>query len=105
MSIRIQEAKTGAVLAEGEPGSEDVLRYEGNWYFAPVAVRRDVLRVTERTYTCPAKGTCFWVDHVNPDGTTTRDVAWIYENPKPGHERIRGRYGFYAGTRGATREA
>jgi hypothetical protein len=31
-------------------------------------------------------------------------VAWVYPKVKPGHELIQGRYGFYAGDRGGTKE-
>ena len=103
MSIIIREKDSGTSLAEAEPGA-DVLPYEGNLYFDPKAVHQEVLRVTERTYTCPMKGTCHWVDYVGPDGRTVRDVAWVYATPKPGHEPIQGRFGFHAGTRGATRQ-
>ena len=103
MSVRICEKESGALLAEAE-GGEGVTTYEGNLYFDPAAVQQEVLRVTERTYTCPYKGTCHWVDYVGPDGRTARDVAWVYDAPKPGHEVIKGRYGFYAGTRGPTRQ-
>jgi uncharacterized protein (DUF427 family) len=81
-----------------------VIPYEGNWYFSPDAVDQGALRVTSRTYTCSYKGTCHWVDYVGPDGRTEPDVAWVYDAPKPGHEAIKGRFGFYAETRGATRE-
>lgn len=103
MGIAIVEKGSGQVLARAEPGA-GVLSYEGNWYFDPSAVTIDRLRVTERTYTCPYKGTCHWVDFVGPGGDSVRDVAWVYGEPKAGHEVIRGRYGFYAGTRGATRQ-
>jgi uncharacterized protein (DUF427 family) len=103
MSITIREKGSGSPLAEGEIGTA-VVSYEGNWYFDPSAVAQGVLEVTPRTYTCPYKGTCNWVDYVGPDGRTTPDVAWVYPSPKPGHEVIRGRYGFYAGARGATRQ-
>ena len=103
MSVTIRAAGTGAVLARGEEGA-DVLRYEGHYYFDPESVEQDALRVTVRTYTCPYKGTCNWVDYLAPDGTTVPDVAWLYPEPKPGHEAIKGRYGFYAGARGATRQ-
>jgi uncharacterized protein (DUF427 family) len=103
MRVVISEKASGTCLAQGEEG-KDVLPYEGNLYFDPSAVNRPALRVTERTYTCPYKGTCHWVDHVRPDGQTVRDVAWVYADPKPGHEAIKGRYGFYAGSRGATRQ-
>lgn len=104
MAITIRERDSGTVLAEGEPGST-VLKYEGYWYFPPEAVDRAALKVTERTYTCPYKGVCNWVDFVGPDGRTVRDVAWTYPAPKPGHEVIQGRFGFYAGSRGGTVEA
>jgi uncharacterized protein (DUF427 family) len=104
MSVIIREAKSGSVLAEGTDDGQIVVRYEGNLYFAPGAVRSDALKVSERTYTCPYKGTCHWVDYVAGDGQVTRDVAWVYANPKHGHEIIKDRYGFYAGTRGATRQ-
>lgn len=103
MSIVIKERESGATLAQGEPDS-DVVKYEGNWYFLPAAVERGSLIVSDRTYTCPYKGTCNWVDFAGPGGSTVRDVAWVYANPKPGHEGIRDRYGFYAGSRGATRQ-
>src|SRR4051812_26055259 len=103
MSITIREKDSGATLAQGEADT-DAVKYEGNWYFLPEAVERDVLMISDRTYTCPYKGTCNWVDYVLPGGATVRDVAWVYADPRPGHEVIRDRYGFYAGSRGATRQ-
>ena len=103
MPITIKEKSTGTSLASSEPGT-GLDKYEGNWYFDPSVVSVDSLRTTERTYTCPYKGTCNWVDFIAPDGTTIKDVAWFYPAPKPGHEVIQGRYGFYAGTRGATKQ-
>ena len=103
MSIAIKEKASDHLLVQGEAG-EKAIKYEGNWYFDPTTVQADVLRVTERTYTCPYMGTCNWVDYVGPDGRTVRDVAWVYLKVKPGHEVIEGRYGFYAGNRNATKE-
>jgi uncharacterized protein (DUF427 family) len=103
MTVTISERESGTPLAQADLG-ESLVKYEGNWYFDAAAVQAGVLRVTERTYTCPYKGTCNWVDYVGPDGRTVRDVAWVYPNVKPGHELIQGRYGFYAGNRAATIE-
>jgi uncharacterized protein (DUF427 family) len=103
MSVTIRERESGTALAEADLGPS-LAKYEGNWYYEPSAVSTAVLRVTERTYTCPYKGTCNWVDYVGPDGRTVRDVAWIYPQVKAGHEVIQGRYGFYAGSRGGTVE-
>ena len=103
MSITIRERESGSALAQAEVGA-NLAKYEGNWYFDPSAVHADLLKVTERTYTCPVKGTCNWVDYVGPDGRTVKDVAWVYPKVKPGHELIQGRYCFHAGSRGGTRE-
>jgi uncharacterized protein (DUF427 family) len=103
MSVTIHEKESSALLAQADVGPS-LTRYEGNWYFDPSTVQADVLRVTERTYTCPQKGTCNWVDYIGPDGRTVKDVAWVYPQVKPGHEVIQGRYGFYAGSRGTTKE-
>jgi uncharacterized protein (DUF427 family) len=103
VGIVIREQQSGTILAQAEVGP-DLVQYEGNWYFAPSAVDPGVLKITQRTYTCPHKGTCNWVDFVGPDGRTVADVAWVYPAVKAGHEVIQGRYGFYAGTRGGTRQ-
>lgn len=104
MTITIRETETKSDLASAEPGPT-LAKYEGNWYFDPSEVDVDVLVLTARTYTCPYKGVCHWVDFASLDGgTTARDVAWIYADPKPGHELIKGRYGFYAGSHGSTLE-
>ncbi len=104
MSVIIREKTSETVLAEAHEMGKDVVNYEGNLYFDPVAVVPAVLRITEKTYTCPYKGTCHWVDYQGLDGATVANVAWVYANPKPGHEIIKDRYGFYAGSRGPTRQ-
>ncbi len=104
MSIAIKEKASDAVLAEGEEG-RDVMKFEGNWYFQPGAIDASVLVTTDRTYTCPMKGTCNWVDYVGPDGRTVKDVAWVYPKTKPGYEQIAGRFAFYAEAKGGTRQA
>jgi uncharacterized protein (DUF427 family) len=103
MSIAIRENDSGLVLARGDEGSQ-VLKYEGNFYFDPSAVDQNLLVTTDRTYKCPMKGTCNWVDFVDPSGRRVKDVAWFYPTTKPGHEVIAGKFGFYAGTRKSTRQ-
>jgi len=102
MSITIREKESDFVLAKGEEGNQ-VVTYEGNLYFESSAVNEKFLVTTDRTYTCPFKGVCNWVDFVDPSGRRVKDVAWVYPKPKPGHEVIAGRFGFYATTRGATK--
>ena len=83
MSITIREKTSGATLASGDSPAE-VVTYEGNWYFAPRPWRKTRSPSPPKTYTCPYKGTCHYVDYTGPDGSTARDVAWVYAEPKAG---------------------
>jgi uncharacterized protein (DUF427 family) len=107
MKFTVKSRKGGAVLAQGVE-NETVRQFEGNLYFAPEAVRAEHLVVTERIYTCPYKGVCYWVDLDSPDGRA-QNVAWIYREPKPGYEFIKDQWGFYnrdtAGTESVREEA
>jgi uncharacterized protein (DUF427 family) len=80
---------------------QGVFKFEGNYYFAPDKVEMKNLVVTERLYSCPYKGLANWIDLQTADGVV-KDVAWVYHNPKPGYTEIRGRIGFYDGTRPGT---
>ena len=102
-TITIISSATGTTLASGVEG-QDVVRLEGNWYFLPSAVNHDAITVTERTYHCPHKGVCFWIDLAEP-GAEAADVAWVYTTVKPTYEYIKDRIAFYGGARGATKEA
>lgn len=95
MEVIIKERYTGDVIASGQDEA-GLRQFEGNWYFSPEAVSMTHLRVTDRTYTCPYKGTCYWIDVEGPNGAITRNVAWVYQNPKPGYEFIKDEIGFYA---------
>jgi len=101
--ITIKASQADVSLASGLEG-RSVVRLEGNWYFDPEAVDMRYLKVTERTYVCPHKGVCFWID-LDAPGQQARDVAWVYTIIKPNYEYIKDRIGFYGGTRAATREA
>lgn len=101
--IKIATTDTSTILARGLEG-QSVLKLEGNWYFEPSAVDMQYLKVTERTYVCPHKGTCFWIDLEMPDFQAS-DVGWVYTIVKPNYEYIKNRIAFYGGTRETTREA
>ncbi|MBI5666817.1 MAG: DUF427 domain-containing protein [Chloroflexi bacterium] len=95
MSLIIKERVSGMVIAAGS--EDDSARvFEGNWYFAPEAVNMAHLKISDRTYTCPYKGTCFWIDLEPPSGVRTQNVGWVYRQPKPGYEFIKDQIGFYA---------
>ncbi len=95
MAFIIEQKGSGRLIAQGSPAEDTALLYEGNWYFNPDQVDMTHLKITERTYTCPYKGVCFWIDLEAPE-LTARNVAWVYNHPMTGHEIIRNRIGFYA---------
>lgn len=101
MQLTIKTRSEGDPVAQASE-NDGVQVFEGNWYFAADKVNMAFLRVTERTYTCPYKGVCFWIDLELPGGETVRNVAWVYRTPKPGYEFIRDRIGFYARSTGGT---
>ena len=100
MQVTVKNKQTDEVIAEGQIPN-NVFKFEGNWYFDEEKVDMANLQVTERTYTCSYKGTCFWVDLTTPAGTV-QSVGWVYREPKDGYENIKDRIAFYAGTRQGT---
>lgn len=96
MTLTLKERKSEALIASGEP-DKTVQEFEGNWYFSPDVVDMSHLKVTERTYQCSYKGTCYWIDLEAP-GATARNVGWVYREPMKGYEFIKDQIGFYART-------
>ena len=94
MQFTIKERASHQVIASGNE-NETVRPFEGNWYFAPEMVNMEHLKVTERTYACPYKGVCNWIDLETVNGRA-QNVGWIYRQPKPGYEFIKDQIGFYA---------
>ncbi|MBL8131372.1 MAG: DUF427 domain-containing protein [Anaerolineae bacterium] len=96
--VMIKNRVDGNIIAQGVLG-QDVHEIEAGWYFPPEAVDSTHLLVTERTYSCPYKGVCYWVDMETPD-MHVQNIAWIYYEPKRGYEKIKGYVGF--SSRGST---
>jgi len=88
MNVVIKETGSNAVIAQGEENTQ-VRAFEGNWYFQPETVDMGKLEITSRTYTCPYKGTCYWID-LNTGltskparATSIRTLAGSTRVPKP----------------------
>lgn len=92
----VKERQSGRGIAHGNTADHSAVKLEGNWYFTPENVDMTHLRITNRTYTCPYKGVCFWVDLETPEGTKAQNVGWVYNDPKRGYEMIKDKIGFYA---------
>lgn len=91
--VKIRDAQSGALLCEGVPG-HDVIELEGCYYFAPETVNMQNLVVTARTYTCPYKGTCFWIDLATDSGRL-ENVAFSYHQVSSAYAHLKDRIGFY----------
>jgi uncharacterized protein (DUF427 family) len=66
------------------------------YYIPPADVRLDRLGRSQRSTTCEWKGPATYYSARAGD-RTIRDLAWSYDQPKPGFEAIRGYLAFYAG--------
>lgn len=94
MAFVIENKLTGEKIAEGNSADQSVVLIENSWYFLPEQVEVNKLIKTTRTYNCPYKGICYWYDMEGENGLE-RNVAWVYEDPSPGYEIIKGRIAFY----------
>ncbi len=94
MAFIIKDRHNNEIIASAAD-HQNMRAFEGNWYFKPEAVNMEHLKVTERTYTCPYKGVCYWIDLEEPDGTKVQNIAWVYRNPKPTYEFIKDQIAFY----------
>lgn len=80
----------GVTLAE----SDQTEVVEGNHYFPPGSVNRDLFRESGTTTHCPWKGDASYLS-VEVDGTRVEDAAWYYPEPKEAAENIRDHVAFY----------
>jgi len=75
------------VLAES--AKEDLIYIEGNWYFPPESVNKELFSPSKTQTTCYWKGEANYYN-VNVNGKTNEDAAWYYAIPKDGSiERVK----------------
>jgi uncharacterized protein (DUF427 family) len=82
----------GEVIAE----SDTYEKVEGNVYFPPEAIKREYLRLSERTSICGWKGTARYYDVVVA-GETNPSAAWYYPQPKDAAAGIKDHVAFWNG--------
>jgi len=80
------------VIAE----SDDIVTVEGNSYFPLESVNKEFLNQSDTETDCHWKGTASYYS-LQVDGTTNRDAAWYYSEPKPLADGIKGRVAFWKG--------
>ena len=82
----------GKLIAE----SDRCIVVEGNQYFPPEAVKRELLRDSDTHSTCHWKGVASYHDVV-VDGKVNKDAAWYYPEPKQAANQIKGYIAFWRG--------
>ena len=74
------------VVAEAD--KTDLIYIEGNWYFPPSSVKKELLRASDTPYTCPWKGECQYFT-IHDGEKYSKDNAWSYPKPlQSGIERV-----------------
>ena len=66
------------------------------YYLTPLHVRLELMTLNSHHTHSEVLGTASYYD-LALDGATVRNVAWVYTDPLPGYEAIRGRIAFFAG--------
>ena len=84
----------GATLAE----SDRTVVVEGNHYFPPDAVNRELFEASETHTICSWKGEASYFS-VTVDGQTNEDAAWFYPSPKPEAVQIKDYVAFWHGVK------
>lgn len=82
----------GTVIAE----SEHTEQVEGNHYFPPDNVNRELLIHSETQTTCPWKGMASYYT-VKVKGQENSDSAWYYPEPKEAAFNIKDHIAFWKG--------
>lgn len=84
----------GVVIAQ----SDRTEIVEGNHYFPPSSVQRELLRDSAAHTHCPWKGEASYYDIV-VDGHENKDAAWYYPAPKDAAKQIAGHIAFWKGVK------
>jgi len=93
-SGRRQATVARTVLAE----TGSTTRVSGYEYFPPDSVDWTRLVRTDKTSMCPWKGVATYYDVLDGD-RRLEEAAWVYENPSPAADHIRGHVAFWRGVR------
>lgn len=82
----------GVVVAE----SDATRVVEGNHYFPPDSIKRDLFKKSKTTTHCPWKGDASYFT-LEVDGAQNTDGAWYYQRPKDAAAQIKDYVAFWRG--------
>jgi uncharacterized protein (DUF427 family) len=80
----------GVTLAE----SDHTEVIEGNHYFPPGSVKKELFQASDTTTHCPWKGDASYLG-VEVGGAVVEDAAWYYPEPKDAAKNIKDHVAFY----------
>ena len=84
----------GTILAE----SDKTVEVEGNQYFPPEGIKKELFKPSSTHSVCPWKGTASYYD-VEVNGKNNHDAAWYYPEPKDAAKQIKGYVAFWKGVK------
>ena len=84
----------GTVIAE----SDRTEVVEGNHYFPPESIKRELLRDSATHTTCGWKGVASYHDIVIGEAVN-KDAVWYYPTPKDAAKQIAGYFAFWKGVK------
>lgn len=64
-----------------EASREDLIRIEGNWYFPPESIKKELYIESDHHTICVWKGEASYYD-ITVDGEINKFGAWYYPKPK-----------------------
>lgn len=82
----------GQVLAE----SDDTVVVEGNHYFPPKSIKKDLFKDSGTHTVCPWKGTANYYS-LDVEGQENKDAAWYYPETSELAKNIKGYVAFWKG--------
>ena len=82
----------GEILAE----SNDTIVIEGNHYFPPQSINKNLFKETNSHTSCPWKGLASYYD-IAVNGYTNKDAAWYYPEVSELAKGIKGYVAFWNG--------
>lgn len=82
----------GQVLAE----SDDTVVVEGNHYFPPQSINKDLFKESGTHTVCPWKGTASYYT-LDVEGQENKDAAWYYPETSELAKNIKGYVAFWKG--------
>lgn len=82
----------GTVIAE----SNETIVVEGNHYFPPSSVNKELLTDSSHQTVCGWKGTANYFNLKDASGAEKKNAAWYYANPKDAAKNIKDYVAFYS---------